>query len=712
MVRLSDSEINSFRGTEMTLNRSEKILSSGLGPVKDLSRDVSRSRPWLFRHQDLALALENAQSLDNKSLSNTLSYSHFTEKPIFVHLRHNKYEESILLRAHPDPCNGSEISCHWSDGHPSGLDLGSYQFLHIIVDDGRSMILAPIQLKELNGEWLKLQLPETGFAVGERQTRRYVCREVIAELFQSGFFARGELLDFSPLGFRIRVRPDPSCSFHWFNSDESVSIHLRHNKKIFFSGTCVFIRQQGDLHDREIVLAPPANKINRFKKRHIRNRRQQLIPSPNVIFEHPFLKKRVQLEIFNISTSGFSVYERVNEGVLMQGMIIPEVCISFAGVVEMRCTAQVIHRSEGKEGEVRCGLAILDMDVDAYSRLTHILTNAMDPHAYISNAVDMESLWEFFFDTGFIYPTKYRLIQSHKEDFKETYRKLYQENPEVARHFTYQKNGRIFGHISMVRAYERAWMIHHYAARALDNKRTGFMVLKQIMHYLYDMYRLPSAKMDYVMCYFRPKNKFPDRVFGGFSRALKNPRGCSMDLFTYLPYTSLSLGTELPQGWLLRECSDVDLWELKRFYRHHSGGLLLEALGLEKEHLHEETLEQVYARLGLKRKWGVYALIHRKKLHAVLIVNQSNLGFNLSELLNCIKVLVTQPEGLSWQVLSTAVAQLTSSYDMKRVPILFYPSEYAKANRIPYEKQYQLWILNVRYGFEYLEYMQKKYRVG
>ena len=61
---------------------------------------------------------------------------------------------------------------------------------------------------------------------------------------------------------------------------------------------------------------------------------------------------------------------------------------------------------------------------------------------------------------------------------------------------------------------------------------------------------------------------------------------------------------------------------------------------------------------------------------------------------------------------STAIAQLTSAFNMRKVPILFYPFDYVKANRIPFEKQYQLWILNVRFGFEYLEYMQKKFRMS
>ena len=91
-------------------------------------------------------------------------------------------------------------------------------------------------------------------------------------------------------------------------------------------------------------------------------------------------------------------------------------------------------------------------------------------------------------------------------------------------------------------------MIHHHAARIMDSKRPGFMVLKQIMYYMNDMYRLPSAHMDYVMCYFRPENRFPDFVFGGFAKTLKNSQGCSMDLFSYLTYTRLSLGANFQMG--------------------------------------------------------------------------------------------------------------------------------------------------------------------
>jgi hypothetical protein len=125
----------------------------------------------------------------------------------------------------------------------------------------------------------------------------------------------------------------------------------------------------------------------------------------------------------------------------------------------------------------------------------------------------------------------------------------------------------------------------------------------------------------------------------------------------------------------------------------------------------EECIEKLYNRFGFVREWKTYSLTSHGKLNAVLIVEKSNLGLNLSELLNSIKIVITKPEDLPWDVLSIAIGQLASIYDMVKVPILIYPVEYVDARQIPYEKQYQLWIFNLRYGDEYVEFMQRKLRI-
>ena len=695
----------------MDASRSQKTFPQMEGPIRQSSEEGKKLPPWLFQHHALTEALEKARPITRKALTNTLNHINFMDGYVLALLEHPKYNKSILARAYPKPCLGTELTCRWAEGNIVGLKPKDSKLRYVIIADGRSLLLVPAVVQEIDDKRFTIELPSTSHAVGERHARRYTSRDVTVELIQSGFFASGELLDFSPIGFRIKVKTESSSSFQWFNPDESATVHLRKERQILFAGVCECIRQTGEFQEREIVLSPSDEKISRFKKSKIRNPRQNLVPSPTLTFDHPLLKRKIQLEVWDISTSGLSVCEQADEGVLMPGMIIPVLTINFAGALAIKCYAQVIYRVKEDEKSVRIGLAVLDMDIDMYSKLTHILSNAMDPHFYSSKDVDMDALWEFFFESGFLYPTKYRLIQSYRENFKETYRKLYQECPEIGRYFTYQRNGQIYGHIAAVRAYERAWLIQHHSSRSMDSKRTGFLVLKQIMHYLNDIYRLPSAKMQYAMTYFQPENKIPDRIFGGFTKALENTKGSSLDLFSYLPHTRLSLGARLPEGWSLKACSDSDLWELNQFYGHYSGGLLLDALGLDQEISGDQSLEKTYARYGYLRKLNAYSLVNGSTLSAVLIAEKSDMGLNLSELLNGIKVLVTEPDKMPWRVLSIAISQLASDYPMDRIPILFYPHEYVKIEYIPYEKKYQLWIMDVRYANDYMEFMQRKFRI-
>ena len=66
---------------------------------------------------------------------------------------------------------------------------------------------------------------------------------------------------------------------------------------------------------------------------------------------------------------------------------------------------------------------------------------------------------------------------------------------------------------------------------------------------------------------------------------------------------------------------------------------------------------------------------------------------------------------MPWNILSTAVAQLTGVYQSNRVPILIYPFDYAKANGVLYEKQYNLWIINVKFANEWMEFIRKRFRI-
>jgi len=685
-------------------------LAENTGLVETVTE---RATPALrfFRHENLADSFEGAKLVDKPSLTNLLNHIHFMDGDLYVQLRHPKHDASVLLSVKPKPCLGSELTCRFTDENFTGTDLSKYEFLNLIIDDCQSVIFVPAVLQRVGNNDFSVQLPQESFAVDQRQTRRHLCSGVDADLVKGGRLIKGKLLDFSPKGFRIRMPAKPSGAVDWSHMGILTLLHLRREGHLLFSGLCSCIRYHESPYFTEIVLTPCDDQAKRSDRKQPRNPAESIFTTPVVNFIHPFFGKVVEFEISDISTSGFSVYEKLDEGLLIRGMIIPDLTIEFAGALRIGCSAQVVYRLEEPDKGVRSGFAILDMDIDSYTRLVHILANSIDPYSRVSNKVDMDALWEFFFETGFIYPKKYGFIQSQKETFKKTYQRLYTNNPEIARHFVYQKNGRLFAHISMVRAYDRAWMIHHHAARNLEGRRAGFAVLKQIVLYLNDMHRLPSTKIDYMMVYFRPENKFPDRVFGGFARSRENIGVCSMDLFCYLPYAAISLTTKLPNGWVLREASEINLWELNLFYRERSGGLFMDALGIAQKSHSEKSFEEAYGRLGFLRKWRAYSLEYEGELAAVMIVNQSDFGFNLSELLNGIQVLLINPENVSWNILSTAIGQLLKAHRMEKVSLLFFPSDHVEEKDIPFEKHYQLWIYDARFVDQFVQYMKRKFRI-
>ncbi len=224
------------------------------------------------------------------------------------------------------------------------------------------------------------------------------------------------------------------------------------------------------------------------------------------------------------------------------------------------------------------------MDIQDHLKLIALLHQTKNKNSYICNHVDLDALWNFFFETGFIYPDKYAVIQKNKKQIKETYAKIYTRNPHIARHFIYQDKGTIYGHMAMIRFYESAWMIHHHAARKSSANKAGLIVLDQIGRMINDSHRLYSLHMDYMICYYRPDNKFPSRVFGGAAKSIKDPKGCSLDGFAYFHFNNRIRSTpDLPDGWRISETRPEDLQELVDFYEHTSGGLMLEAIDLKPE---------------------------------------------------------------------------------------------------------------------------------
>jgi len=658
----------------------------------------------------------DGKKVKKKRLINKLNAINFKGGTLLVNLRHVKYNHTISRSARPLPCMGDELACVWAEPVNLCQDLSAYQFLDILVPDGPKQILLKSESVSINEEGLSIRLPETSIEINRRKAQRYRCKDIQVKLIQNSAEFGGVLLEFCPFSFLIEIHQSPPQTFQWIDPNLSATAIFFDVSQTYFSGTCKILKQSEGTKTRSYVLEPLENQTRRFKPREFRCTRQELLPLPNVIFQHPLTKKTENLKVLDLSGSGLAVEEDKDNSVLLPGMIIPDVQIDFASSFRLACKVQVVYRKrlaveEEKERCLKYGLVILDMDLDEHRKLTSLLYQATDSRSYLSNQIDMEALWAFFFNSGLIYPQKYTFLLENKDHIKETYEKLYNSNPSIARHFIYQDRGQILGHMSMLRFYNNSWLIQHHAAVQADSGKAGLAVLNQVHRFINDSHRLYSAHMNFVFCYFRPENKFPDRVFGGVCRHTKDPKICSLDNFAYFHYRkTVDNRVEEEDGWTLTETQPEDLRELKSFYKYSSGGLMLSAMELESGITTGDDIAKEFRRLGFRKERHLFSLKKNNGVKAIFIENVSDVGLNLSDLTNCIQTIILDPDSLPRAIFYKTLSQIAPKFEKKDVPVLLYPVAYAESQSISYEKLYSLWVFDLQHMDYYLKYLQQLLR--
>ncbi len=634
-------------------------------------------------------------------LVNRLNYTHFQDEVILVQFEHRQSARAVSIPAVPQPCLGDVLECHWAETTDVAFLLRSYDIKHILVSHGQKFIKAVPEVLTVDEQGARLALPEISFEISHRRVERQRCRGISVYVVQNSTTFSGALLDFTTQSFRVELAAVSPQSFEWIDSKLPVNVIFFSGNQTLYSGECTIVRHTQDASCRSYVLEPLRQEIQRYPKAEYRSQRQMLTPSPNIIFRHPLTQKRVELKVVDLSGSGFSVEEDEHNGVLITGLILPQIELHLANVLTLTCSVQVVFRRvdtvKEKTRGIRCGLALIDITAQDHVRLMAMLHQVQNKNSYVCNDLDLDALWDFLFETGFIYPKKYALIHTSKEQIKQTYQKLYTRSPEIARHFVYQDNGTILGHLATIRFWKSSWLIHHHAARKSALNRAGLIVLDQVGRFGHDTYRLRGLHLDYLVCYYRPQNRFPSRVFGGAAKYINNRQGCSEDAFAYMGHPEGGeADLNLPARWTVERAESTDVADLEYFYDRAYGGLMLKALDLQSATWQDDELNHEFRKCGFRRERHLFTLKEDGRLRVFLIANVSDMGLNLSDLTNCITAIVLEPKRLAPDVLAAALGMVRRITGQEQVPVLVFPAAYAKENGLPSEKVYSLWVFHMQ----------------
>lgn len=168
---------------------------------------------------------------------------------------------------------------------------------------------------------------------------------------------------------------------------------------------------------------------------------------------------------------------------------------------------------------------------------------------------------------------------------------------------------------------------------------------------------------------------------------------------------------ELPVNWQLTTAREDDLFDLETFYQNHSGGLMLRGLQLNADQLDISELASTYHKIGLKRDRRIFALNHRDKLCAIVVVNIADMGLNMSDLTNSVQIFVINGRYLTHEVIHTTISAISKYLELDEIPVLFYPRKAAVKAGLDFEKSYSLWIYdthkNLDHYFRFLKRLLK-----
>ncbi|MCK5673573.1 MAG: hypothetical protein KAH95_09360 [Spirochaetales bacterium] len=665
---------------------------------------------------DVQLSVQDRpDSINLKQLINIINYINFKEGTLTSVFHHKNYNRTLSLNIKPKACMDKKLSCLWSDQDNLQEEIKNYNLTDIFIDDGINTIVIKPESVNLRDTGFTVDLPEINILKSPRKIRRHQTLKIHVQLIQNGVLYRGNLINFTPDSFKVEIQTRNIHSANMFNPDAPVTITLIDDQQIKFSGECTIVRTSQIKKSFICVVKPINTQIQRFKSKEYRTSRQKLVPSPSIVFIHPLTGSRVDLPVYDLSATGFSVEEDPSSSILLPGMIIPELKIVFSTGMKIICKSQVLFRKEIKEEKHKTailnGFVILDVEPSDHVQLLSIVFQAKNNNIHFSKDLDLDALWRFLFETGFIYPAKYDYLKDHKEEIKSTYKKLYINTPDIARHITFQEKGEILGHVSILRTYENTWLMHHHAASNTSNEGAGLYVMDQLGHYAYNANKIESIHLNYLLGYYRPENRFPSRVFGGVVESVNDQKGCSIDNFAFFKFQvnpeKIFDDLELLS---LDESTYTDLLDMQGYYEKISGGLMLDAMDILPDNSGSTSVIKAYEKLHFKRDIKLYSLKSNGILLAVFIADVANTGMNMSELTNSIKVIIIEPDSLTVEILDTSLNEIVKKHYDNSAHVLLFPDSYADKNSMKYDKKYSMWIYNIDHSDAYFKYLNKLMR--
>jgi hypothetical protein len=419
-----------------------------------------------------------------------------------------------------------------------------------------------------------------------------------------------------------------------------------------------------------------------------------------------------------ISATGLSIAIDAARDLLPPGSKVSSIDLDLGAGLKLRCQGEVRNLSPmpGSPGLLRCGLVFTGLSAEARSALADALMRHRLPGLADASEFPFDDLWQFLEETGFLYPNKMETLAPLLPRVRETFSHLSKQTGHLFKAVVFHEDRRLYAHISAVRSHSRSFVVQHLAAlprlksgqgpRAVNLGITEFLAQDQ--------------HLDFGKSYFRPDNKWPARVFGGYARRVTDRQRSDLRMHDYLVYPTTMELPETP-GLRVIEARGRDLGVVEASFVASERGCILRSDDLTRATLELGQVDAAYQPAGLFRRRVVLLALRKDQPVGFALCEISSPGLNLSELLSSMQLrllpaaLAADPP-LAQQVRHALMREAFALYaraERPFVPLLKAPGEPEPAPGFePLErKQYACWTWHRSLLRPFNEYVDRMYEL-
>ena len=423
--------------------------------------------------------------------------------------------------------------------------------------------------------------------------------------------------------------------------------------------------------------------------------------------EHPFFPgRKLEGQIYEISSSGMACMLEKTAFPIIRGMRFTNCQLQLPYAPLRKISFEIAHvdyRSDGENNQFRLGGEFISASVELLKDISNYEQKASESFIQDLTEDDFDLLWEFMFETNFIYQKKRQQIQSKSKEILETYHRLLSKDNPIVKKIVFKEGGDIKGHIAGIRFFDHAWLIQHLNAAKSGAGSAAQSVLSSMVEFLYDSKAHATNNIFYVVCFYRPNNIYPAILFGESAKRLNDRDKISTIDFSFGTLLSQSLANITLDLNSIQQDTKESIVGLSDLLVRRNLKSFLRAFNLSSTNPTDLKIQSEFKLLGLERnRHIIMAESEGSKVYA--LVEQSSPGLNLSEITNSIYLFSdcldeTVERGLMDQVLAKAYREHFEPRDI--VPTVMIEFGQLTSFSVAWSKIYTCWILAQEAMYEF-----------